>query len=95
MPLYDFRCEQGHTHEALAPTGVLTHLCECGLLAPRVAVNRIAVVAPASPRIDLKAALAADAEVKYAYQRHGEQPPDLVRVGARRAAAIRSERAKR
>lgn len=95
MPLYDFRCSRGHTHEALAPFGALVHPCACGQLAQRVAVNRIAVVAPAPRRIDLKAALAADAEVKDAYQRHGERPPDLVREGARRAAAIRMERARR
>lgn len=92
MPLYDFRCaECGTTTERLAPIGTPGALCACGVLAPRVQVYAVRYRQPAAPRIDLGMVMAADAEVKDAYQRRGLTPPDLPGEGMRRANQRRRE----
>lgn len=37
MPMFDFRCPDGHVHEALVKVGVNEHVCpECGKTAKQV-----------------------------------------------------------
>lgn len=42
MPLYEFRCTNGHTREALRPVGTPSVPCGCGATATRLAVSPIA-----------------------------------------------------
>jgi len=50
MPIYTYRCPGcGHTAEMLRPVTVEAVICSCGQRAPRVTVNRVAVIAPAGP----------------------------------------------
>lgn len=47
MPLYDYRCEHGHTTEALRPVGVALVECRvCGAAAHRAPAHRIAITRP-------------------------------------------------
>ena len=36
MPLYEYRCDEGHTEEHLAPVGTDSQRCSCGNKAQRV-----------------------------------------------------------
>ncbi len=42
MPLYDYRCPNGHRVELIRPIGVNTVQCSCGVDAERRTVNRVA-----------------------------------------------------
>ena len=46
MPLYDYRCSQGHVSESLQAMGVESICCACGLPAERQGAYRVAVVSP-------------------------------------------------
>ena len=49
MPLYGFRCDQGHETELLCAIGAeVIVVCSCGGLAHRYAVNRLAVIGQAT-----------------------------------------------
>ena|SRR3990167_1266105 len=48
MPLYLYRCPEGHQLERLQAQGVETLACGCGALAQRCAVNVLTVVGKAT-----------------------------------------------
>lgn len=44
MPRYDYACPNGHVTERIAPMSQRQMVCECGFVAKRQAVNRIATL---------------------------------------------------
>ncbi len=48
MPLYRYRCDQGHEAELLRPRDVAVVSCPCGAQADRLAVNRVAHIGRAT-----------------------------------------------
>jgi hypothetical protein len=85
MPLYDYRCEEGHVTEGTYPVHVAVVSCPCGRLAARVAVNRghmpgVSGFVPTPTRehrLRLSHAIEAQHEIIHTAERHGVQAPDL------------------
>lgn len=46
MPLYEYRCEDGHVTELVRPVSATSQRCPCGRTAQRRSVYRLAVVQP-------------------------------------------------
>lgn len=42
MPMYEFRCEDGHTHDRVAPVEKTSTVCHCGRNATRLSVYSFA-----------------------------------------------------
>lgn len=101
MPLYDFRCANGHVMERIASRDSEEMLCTCGLPAQRQAVNRINSIGFARTPLDqrqynLKEFQEASAEVEYAESKHTDiegkpvQGPSLWGAAKRKAKHLQS-----
>ena len=102
MPIYTFRCEHGHAHDALVPRGTAAHGCQCGRSAQAQPVYRTAVAGflrtPVSERpVAIKPFEEASAEIAYQHERleeaRGERlpPPPLWRMAQVKARAWQAQ----
>lgn len=96
MPRYDFRCAGGHVTEELTGREVRAIACpSCPLLAERlvvpsgVGITGLTVPPIGERRVHLGRAIEAQHEIVDQAQRAGVEPPDLLSVARRKAAAIR------
>ena len=94
MPLYDFRCPEGHSAERFASFAVSEIACPaCGLPARRSSVNRIsfggfADVPFREHRVNLTRAVEAQHELVYQAEKHHVELPDFLGEARRKAALI-------
>lgn len=72
MPLYEYRCSDGHIHEALRSMDVSETPCACGRVALRVGANRVAITGPAEDSRGMYRRFSeASQELAYAAEKQG------------------------
>ena len=99
MPIYDFRCSDGHTTEAIRPMSTEAIPCACGGEAHRTGVNPgIGIVGPTTDTRGMyRRFTEASAELDYSAQRYeqstGQQAPNTGLWSAAKAQATAMTRA--
>lgn len=93
MPLYDFRCSNGHVTEQRAGYDQSAIGCHCGTEAQRNPVNRLSVsgfaIQPMRSRpVGLSQFIEAQGEMVRTAERTGVMAPDVMAIAKRQAARI-------
>ena len=94
MPLYDFRCDEGHEFEERGGFNTSEVPCHCGLVARRSSVNRIGVSGFATPAMNerplpISRGQEAMDDMQTQARKTGVEAPDVWQIAKDEAKRIR------